>query len=242
MSYVFSELGPLPSLLSVPSEDQSPVLRLILMLGSNFSVSCALDRHFPVTQLHLLAPSGNYTLPAVNHSAHFLFVTFSPAHFGKYTCVYCDTVDSQDHCFRSSTLYISPEGGAPTVLALVLCVALVITAAVTFYCRRRSPTGRGLGPDPEGQYENFTLESRPENNDQGQRVEQTEPIYEEVNQDNTRAPAQGEYVNVRTDSSPENIYQGLCLEEVESPYTPLPVRSAGGARGDTEPPPDDHTD
>uniref|UniRef100_A0AAV2LEQ0 SRCR domain-containing protein n=1 Tax=Knipowitschia caucasica TaxID=637954 RepID=A0AAV2LEQ0_KNICA len=59
-----------------------------VQLGSQFSVQCSVKPQFPGGSFQLLSPSGNHTLPAVNHSAHFLFNHTGPAHKGDYTCVY----------------------------------------------------------------------------------------------------------------------------------------------------------
>uniref|UniRef100_A0AAV2K235 SRCR domain-containing protein n=1 Tax=Knipowitschia caucasica TaxID=637954 RepID=A0AAV2K235_KNICA len=81
-----------------------------VQLGSQFSVQCSVKPQFPGGSFQLLSPSGNHTLPAVNHSAHFLFNHTGPAHKGNYTCVY--HLQVFNHSFTSESERLELRLGA----------------------------------------------------------------------------------------------------------------------------------
>ncbi|XP_072292456.1 CD5 antigen-like [Eucyclogobius newberryi] len=84
--------------------------------GSKFRVKCSVEPQFPGGSFQLLPPTvnltQNHTLPAVNHSAHFLFSDTGPAHKGNYTCVY--HLQVFNHAFSSQShalqLYVGGQG------------------------------------------------------------------------------------------------------------------------------------
>uniref|UniRef100_A0AAV2LDM8 SRCR domain-containing protein n=1 Tax=Knipowitschia caucasica TaxID=637954 RepID=A0AAV2LDM8_KNICA len=82
-----------------------------VQLGSQFSVQCSVKPQFPGGSFQLLSPSGNHTLPAVNHSAHFLFNHTGPAHKGDYTCVYHLQVFNHSFTSESERLELRLGGG-----------------------------------------------------------------------------------------------------------------------------------
>ncbi|XP_068580239.1 CD5 antigen-like [Cebidichthys violaceus] len=59
---------------------------------STFTISCSIQPQYPNGSFQLTFTSSNsahnYTQPALNHSAHFLFPAAEPAHQGSYSCVY----------------------------------------------------------------------------------------------------------------------------------------------------------
>ncbi|XP_074517815.1 uncharacterized protein LOC141784032 [Sebastes fasciatus] len=63
-----------------------------VLRGSTFTISCSIQPQYPGGSFQLNFTSStsalNYTQPAVNHSAHFLFPAAEPAHQGSYSCVY----------------------------------------------------------------------------------------------------------------------------------------------------------
>uniref|UniRef100_A0AAV2LJP0 SRCR domain-containing protein n=1 Tax=Knipowitschia caucasica TaxID=637954 RepID=A0AAV2LJP0_KNICA len=71
---------------------------------------CSVKPQFPGGSFQLLSPSGNHTLPAVNHSAHFLFNHTGPAHKGNYTCVY--HLQVFNHSFTSKSERLELRLGA----------------------------------------------------------------------------------------------------------------------------------
>ncbi|XP_034003920.1 uncharacterized protein LOC117496379 isoform X2 [Trematomus bernacchii] len=73
--------------------------------GSTFSISCSIQPQYPGGSFLLSSSTHNYTQPAVNHSAHFLFPAAEPAHQGNYSCVYHLLVRS--HNFSSESRLLS---------------------------------------------------------------------------------------------------------------------------------------
>ncbi|XP_055079454.1 scavenger receptor cysteine-rich type 1 protein M130-like [Periophthalmus magnuspinnatus] len=85
-----------------------------LLLGSKFKVKCSVEPQYPGGVFELLSPTApldqNHTLPAVNHSAHFLFSDTGPAHKGNYTCVYHLHVFNHSFSSQSPSLQLSLGG------------------------------------------------------------------------------------------------------------------------------------
>ncbi|XP_029923216.1 scavenger receptor cysteine-rich type 1 protein M130-like isoform X1 [Myripristis murdjan] len=79
--------------------------------GSNFTISCSIQSQYPGGSFILTFTSSNtthnYTLPAVNHSAHFLFPAADHAHQGNYSCVYHVFVVSHNFSSESQTLSLT---------------------------------------------------------------------------------------------------------------------------------------
>ncbi|XP_072315612.1 scavenger receptor cysteine-rich type 1 protein M130-like [Eucyclogobius newberryi] len=85
-----------------------------VMPGSKFRVKCSVEPQFTGGSFQLLSPTvdltQNHTLPAVNHSAHFLFSDTGPAHKGNYTCVYHLQVFDHTFSSQSHALQLNVEG------------------------------------------------------------------------------------------------------------------------------------
>uniref|UniRef100_A0AAV2LRP4 SRCR domain-containing protein n=1 Tax=Knipowitschia caucasica TaxID=637954 RepID=A0AAV2LRP4_KNICA len=81
-----------------------------VQLGSQFLVQCSVKPQFPGGSFQLLSPSGSHTLPAVNHSAHFLFNHTGRAHKGDYTCVYHLQVFNHSFTSKSERLELRLGG------------------------------------------------------------------------------------------------------------------------------------
>ncbi|XP_045891010.1 uncharacterized protein LOC123960373 [Micropterus dolomieu] len=125
-----------------------------LSRGSNFNISCSIQPQYPGGSFQLAFTSSitshNYTQPAVNHSAHFLFPAAEPAHQGSYSCVYHVHVFSHD--FSSESRRLSLTVSDPTVPLIILVVRpltlllllVLVNAALYFYykARRRQKPGR----------------------------------------------------------------------------------------------------
>ncbi|KAK7916764.1 hypothetical protein WMY93_012525 [Mugilogobius chulae] len=127
--------------ITVSSEEETQILghKTLVRSGANFTVSCSLDEPFMPAQLLLFSPTGNYTLPAVNHSAHFHFLAIGPAHAGHYTCGYKNK--RQNKTIKDVTLHIGP--GVPDsdlILRAVIhhvLILLITTTALCFYCQAK---------------------------------------------------------------------------------------------------------
>ncbi|XP_053197796.1 scavenger receptor cysteine-rich type 1 protein M130-like [Scomber japonicus] len=127
-----------------------------VLQGSSFTISCSVQPQYPGGSFQLTFSSSNtaynYTQPAVNHSADFLFPAADPAHQGNYSCVYGVYVFS--HNFSSESRLLSLTVTDPdkkpyrTVLIITLVVLLVVlplvVAAVYFILK----ASRGQKSDP----------------------------------------------------------------------------------------------
>ncbi|XP_033989089.1 CD5 antigen-like [Trematomus bernacchii] len=71
--------------------------------GFTFTISCSIQPQYLGGSFLLSSSTHNYTQPAVNHSAHFLFPAAEPAHQGNYSCVYVSAF-SQDFSSESRVL------------------------------------------------------------------------------------------------------------------------------------------
>ncbi|KAG8003244.1 hypothetical protein GBF38_007654, partial [Nibea albiflora] len=110
-----------------------------VLWGSSFTISCSIQPQYPGGSFQLTFTSSNtahnYTHPAVNHSAHFLFPVAEPAHQGNYSCVYHVYVFS--HKFSSKSHRLCLTGSVPTVLVIrwviVPLTLLLVNTALYFY-------------------------------------------------------------------------------------------------------------
>uniref|UniRef100_A0A673B634 SRCR domain-containing protein n=1 Tax=Sphaeramia orbicularis TaxID=375764 RepID=A0A673B634_9TELE len=104
-----------------------------VLVGSDFTITCSIQPQYPGGSFQLISDTKkqlNLTLPAVNHSAHFLLSAMGRAHRGNYTCVY--HVDVYNHNFSSSqspALYLTV---GDLVTNLIIRVVLVISALLIF--------------------------------------------------------------------------------------------------------------
>ncbi|XP_072312390.1 uncharacterized protein [Eucyclogobius newberryi] len=111
-----------------------------VLLGSKFRVKCSVEPQFPGGFFQLLSPTvdltQNHTLPAVNHSAHFLFSDTGPAHKGNYTCVYLlqvfdHTFSSQSHALQ---LHVGASDSHLIFRVLVVLLLIVTVVLLLYYC------------------------------------------------------------------------------------------------------------
>ncbi|XP_034052709.1 scavenger receptor cysteine-rich type 1 protein M130-like [Gymnodraco acuticeps] len=112
--------------------------------GSTFSISCSIQPQYPGGSFLLSSSTHNYTQPAVNHSAHFLFPAAEPAHQGNYSCVYHVSASPQDSSSESRLLSVTvtgvPSDPEPfiiraVVLLLTQLLVLLVTIGLYFYCK-----------------------------------------------------------------------------------------------------------
>ncbi|XP_030579793.1 scavenger receptor cysteine-rich type 1 protein M130-like isoform X2 [Archocentrus centrarchus] len=112
--------------------------------SSNFTISCSIQPQYPGGSFQLTFTSSNiainYSQPAVNHSAHFLFPTAEPAHQGNYSCVYHVHVFSHNFSSESRLLSVTvSDPSDPTVhtitAVVLLLILLFVIAALYFYCK-----------------------------------------------------------------------------------------------------------
>ncbi|XP_036974113.1 scavenger receptor cysteine-rich type 1 protein M130-like [Acanthopagrus latus] len=116
------------------SEDK----QLQVLLGSSFTISCSILPQHPGGSFQLTltnsATSQNYTLPAVNHSAHFLFSAADHTHQGNYICVYHVYAFSRKFSSESRRLYVAVAASlTDLIIRLALIVLMVAFSAAMFF-------------------------------------------------------------------------------------------------------------
>ncbi|KAM8769758.1 uncharacterized protein AB9X84_003808 [Acanthopagrus schlegelii] len=116
------------------SEDK----QLQVLLGSSFTISCSILPQHPGGSFQLIltnsATSQNYTLPAVNHSAHFLFSAADHTHQGNYICVYHVYAFSHNFSSESRRLYVAVAASlTDLIIRLALVVPMVAFSAAMFF-------------------------------------------------------------------------------------------------------------
>ncbi|XP_055011390.1 scavenger receptor cysteine-rich type 1 protein M160-like [Boleophthalmus pectinirostris] len=125
------------------SEAQPQGLRVLL--GSKFMVKCSVEPQYLGGSFQLLSPTMNYTLPAVNHSAHFLFSDTGPTHKGNYTCIYHVQVFNHNFSSQSPSLQLylgaSDSDLMIRVLLILLLKLLYILPMYYYYCKTRARMG-----------------------------------------------------------------------------------------------------
>ncbi|XP_055086693.1 scavenger receptor cysteine-rich type 1 protein M160-like [Periophthalmus magnuspinnatus] len=120
-----------------------------VLLGSKFRVKCSVEPQYPGGSFQLLSPTAplgqNHTLPAVNHSAHFLFSDTGPAHKGNYTCVYHLHVFNHNLSSQSPSLQLSLGASDSALIIRVLLILLLkllyILPMLYYYCKVRARGG-----------------------------------------------------------------------------------------------------
>ncbi|XP_075939041.1 scavenger receptor cysteine-rich type 1 protein M130-like [Anarhichas minor] len=121
---------------SEAQQQGAPVLR-----RSNFTICCSIQPQYSGGSFQLTFTSSNsahnYTQPAANHSAHFLFPAAEPAHQGSYSCVYHLHVFNHNFSSESRLLSITVLDPTPLIIkAIVLPLALLLlNVALYFYCK-----------------------------------------------------------------------------------------------------------
>ncbi|XP_029990097.1 scavenger receptor cysteine-rich type 1 protein M130-like [Sphaeramia orbicularis] len=113
-----------------------------LLLGSAFTVTCSVEPQYPGGSFQLISDTSNpqnLTLPAVNHSAHFLFAAIGHAHRGDYTCVYhLDVFNRSFSSPQSPVLYLTIGASVMEVVirtVLVILILFISTVSMFFFCK-----------------------------------------------------------------------------------------------------------
>ncbi|KAJ0057775.1 hypothetical protein NL108_018022 [Boleophthalmus pectinirostris] len=120
-----------------------------VQLGSKVRVKCSMEPQYPGGSFLLLSPAvppaQNHTLPAVNHSAHFLFSDISPAHKGNYTCVYLLQLFNRSFSSKSLRLQLSVgESDSDLIIRVVVILLLKLLYILPmsyYYCKVRARRG-----------------------------------------------------------------------------------------------------
>ncbi|XP_042342078.1 scavenger receptor cysteine-rich type 1 protein M130-like [Plectropomus leopardus] len=119
--------------------------RVQVLMGSDFTISCFILPQYQGGSFQLSltnsATPKNYTLTAVNHSAHFLFSAADHTHRGEYRCVYHIYAFSHNFSSESQLLYLT-VGASVTHLIIrvfvLLGLALVSGAVLYLYFKNTS--------------------------------------------------------------------------------------------------------
>ncbi|XP_023206652.1 uncharacterized protein LOC111611916 [Xiphophorus maculatus] len=138
-----------------------------LLIGSHFSIICSIRPQYEGGSFQLIFSTSNYTqnqtLPAVNHSALFLFSAAGHAHQGTYRCVYHVYVFSYNFSSISQPLNLTVSVSAsPTALIIRLVVVLLgllgSVLLLYFKARRNQKSGPENNHHDEGSRAEGSLE------------------------------------------------------------------------------------
>ncbi|XP_038549322.1 scavenger receptor cysteine-rich type 1 protein M130-like [Micropterus salmoides] len=128
---------------------------LQVLMGSNFTISCSILPQYPEGSFQLIFTNSNttqnYTLPAVNHSAHFLFSAADHTHQGNYSCVYHFYVFYHNFSSESQPLHLTVSASSPDLIIglVVLVLIVVFSAGLFFYCKARKSQRLGREENTE---------------------------------------------------------------------------------------------
>ncbi|XP_039644398.1 scavenger receptor cysteine-rich type 1 protein M130-like [Perca fluviatilis] len=130
---------------------------LRVLMGSDFTISCSVLPQYPGGSFQLIFNTSDpeqktYTLPAVNHSAHFLFSAADSTHRGEYRCVYHLYAFSHNFSSESRPLHLTLAASLThLVIRLVVLVLLVLVSGAALFCY--SKANRGQTPRREDNME-----------------------------------------------------------------------------------------
>ncbi|KAG7224421.1 hypothetical protein INR49_015103 [Caranx melampygus] len=103
-----------------------------VLMGSNFTITCSTEPQHQGGTFQLVFTASNraqnHTLPAVNHSAHFLFYAADHTYQGDYRCVYHIHLFSYNFSSGSPVLYVAVSELIIRSAVLLLSMMLLITA------------------------------------------------------------------------------------------------------------------
>ncbi|XP_028275078.1 scavenger receptor cysteine-rich type 1 protein M130-like isoform X2 [Parambassis ranga] len=109
-----------------------------VLIGSTFGIMCSIEPQYQGGSFQLMFTSSNtaqnYTLPAVNHSAIFLFSAADHTHRGTYTCVYHNHVWSRDFSSVSQPRSLAVLAPLTELIIRVTVVLLAMTSSITAIC------------------------------------------------------------------------------------------------------------
>ncbi|XP_044217685.1 scavenger receptor cysteine-rich type 1 protein M130-like [Thunnus albacares] len=129
--------------------------------GSNFTISCSIQPQYPGGSFQLTFTSSNtthnYTQPAINHFADFLFTAADPTHQGNYSCVYNIYVFSHNFSSESRVLFLTVQDPTDHIIRLVVLLVtlpLVVTAIFFIFKANR---GQKSGPQENIELDSYNL-------------------------------------------------------------------------------------
>ncbi|XP_068585941.1 scavenger receptor cysteine-rich type 1 protein M130-like [Cebidichthys violaceus] len=125
-------ISPSPSTNGVSKAKQQG---LQVLMGSDFTIACSTEPQYPGGSFQLIFSTSNaarnYTLPAVNHSARFLFPAVDSAHGGEYRCVYRLYVFSHNFSSESRPLRLTVSASLTELIirSVVLLLGMMFLIA-----------------------------------------------------------------------------------------------------------------
>ncbi|XP_078017190.1 scavenger receptor cysteine-rich type 1 protein M130-like [Epinephelus lanceolatus] len=128
--------------------------------GSAFTISCSIQPQYPGGSFQLTFTSSNsahnYTQPAVNHSAHFLFPAAEPSHQGSYSCVYHVHVLSHNFSSESRLLSVTVPDPTPFIIRAVLPLTLLLVNMV-LCLQCKASRGQTVGRQENTELDDYNL-------------------------------------------------------------------------------------
>ncbi|XP_041850873.1 scavenger receptor cysteine-rich type 1 protein M130-like isoform X2 [Melanotaenia boesemani] len=106
-----------------------------VLIGSNFGILCSIKPQYQGGSFQLIfSTSGttkNYTMPAVNHTALFLFSTADHTHQGTYSCVYHVYAFTFNFSSESQPLRLSVLASlTDLIIRLVILLGMIVSVLV----------------------------------------------------------------------------------------------------------------
>ncbi|XP_043952944.1 uncharacterized protein LOC122819935 [Gambusia affinis] len=138
-----------------------------LLIGSSFSIMCSIRPQYEGGSFQLIFSTSNYTqnhtLPAVNHSALFLFSAAGHAHQGTYHCVYHVYVFSYNFSSMSQPLNLTVSVSAYLTALIIRLVVVLLgllgsVLVLYFKARRNQKSGPENNHHDEGSRAEGSLE------------------------------------------------------------------------------------
>ncbi|XP_028429834.1 scavenger receptor cysteine-rich type 1 protein M130 [Perca flavescens] len=112
---------------------------LRVLMGSDFTISCSILPQYPGGSFQLIFNTSDpeqktYTLPAVNHTAHFLFSAAGSTHRGEYRCVYHLYVFSHNFSSESRLLHLTLAASLTELIIRLVVLLLGMMSLITALC------------------------------------------------------------------------------------------------------------
>ncbi|XP_054908791.1 scavenger receptor cysteine-rich type 1 protein M130-like [Poeciliopsis prolifica] len=122
-----------------------------LLIGSEFSIMCSIRPQYAGGSFQLIFSTSNYTqnqtLPAVNHSALFLFAAAGHAHQGTYRCLYHVYVFSHNFWSMSQPLNLTVSAHLTALITRLVVVLLGMLGMLGSSCSSTIRRNQKSGPE-----------------------------------------------------------------------------------------------
>ncbi|XP_037613545.1 uncharacterized protein LOC119480959 [Sebastes umbrosus] len=132
-----------------------------VLRGSAFNISCSVQPQYPGGSFRLAFTSSssalNYTKPAVNHSAHFLFPAAEPAHQGNYRCVYHVYVFSHNFFSESRPISLTVADLRPFIIRAIILPLILLLANIALYFYYKAKRGQRPGRREKAEPDYYNL-------------------------------------------------------------------------------------